>query len=170
MFVRHSVGAPFDSRSGSEDPYYRNQRQFPVAAETQRRVMRLRISPTTGLSSGLMWPTPAAQSVGRNIRRIEALVNEMAIQFCCCDTPVVLSGIAKTNGTVWVTRKTLSCRIERQFARRCASVSMEVPSDAGKISRRQPFRRGRARRVELSVWPARVGHRSDELRSGFRPN
>ena len=58
------------------------------------------------------------EAVDFYIRRIEALVNEMAIQFCCCDTPVVLSGIAKTNGTVWVTRKTLSCRIERQFARR----------------------------------------------------
>ena len=35
----------------------RDQRQAPVAAETQRRVMRLRISPTTGFGFDLMrWP------------------------------------------------------------------------------------------------------------------
>jgi hypothetical protein len=77
----------------------RNQQQAPVAAETQRRVMRLRMSPTTGLSFDLMRQPSAVQSAAPNIRRREAMVNEMGIQFCLSDTLAVLSRMQKANGT-----------------------------------------------------------------------
>jgi hypothetical protein len=61
--------------------------------------MRLRISPTTGLSFDLMRQPSAVQSAAVNIRRSDAMVNEMGIQFCLSDTSAVLSKMQKTNGT-----------------------------------------------------------------------
>jgi hypothetical protein len=61
--------------------------------------MRLRISPTTGLSFDLMRQPSAAQSAAPNIRQPSQLVNEMGIQFWIGDTSAVLSEMRKTNGT-----------------------------------------------------------------------
>jgi hypothetical protein len=61
--------------------------------------MRLRISPTTGLSFDLMRQPSAAPSAAPNIRQRGELVNEMGIQFWIGDASPVLSGMRKTNGT-----------------------------------------------------------------------
>jgi hypothetical protein len=53
--------------------------------------MRLRISPTTGLSFSLMQQPSAAQSAAPNIRQTDELVNEMGIQFCVGDMAAILS-------------------------------------------------------------------------------
>ncbi len=65
------------------------QRQAPVAAETQRRVMRLRISIVTGRSFGLMRHSGKAICASTIGRRAQA-VNEMGIHIWMRDAAAVL--------------------------------------------------------------------------------
>jgi hypothetical protein len=58
--------------------------------------MRLRISPTTGLSFDLMRQPSAAQSAAPNIRQRSELVNKMGIQFCTRDASAILCQTWKT--------------------------------------------------------------------------
>jgi hypothetical protein len=59
--------------------------------------MRLRISPTTGLSFDLMRQPSAAQSAAPNIRQRSELVNKMGIQFCTRDASAIFAKHGKQN-------------------------------------------------------------------------
>jgi hypothetical protein len=63
--------------------------------------MRLRISPTTGLSFDLMRQPSAVQSAVPNIRRSGEVVNEMTIQFCLEDTSAFLCGAGEASRTIF---------------------------------------------------------------------
>jgi hypothetical protein len=63
--------------------------------------MRLRMSPTTGLSFALMRQPSAVQSAATTIRLDRELVNEMGIQFFDGGAPVVLSGAVQANVTIF---------------------------------------------------------------------
>src|SRR5882757_2465868 len=76
-----------------------DQQQAPVAAETQRRVMRLRISPTAGFGFNLML-RPQTRKVASNIRWFAQLVNEMGIQSFHRDISAFLRRRCKTDGSI----------------------------------------------------------------------
>jgi hypothetical protein len=63
--------------------------------------MRLRISPTSGLSFDLMRQPSAVQSAAANIRRSGELVNEMGIQFSLGDASALLCGTEKASRMIF---------------------------------------------------------------------
>jgi hypothetical protein len=83
------IGAPvagFVTWIGSGE----DQQQTPVAAEKQRRVMRLRISPVIWPSFDLMRAAFVTRHfLPANIRRSRGLVNEMAIHIWRGGAPAV---------------------------------------------------------------------------------
>jgi hypothetical protein len=79
--------------------YGEDQQQAPVAAETQRRVMRLRISPTAGFGFNLIAVTLNTK-VASNIRRFAELVNEMGVQSFHRDISAFLRKRCKTGGSI----------------------------------------------------------------------
>jgi hypothetical protein len=76
---------------------FQNQRQAPVAAETQRRVARLRISPVTGAIFDLMRQLSVEQFPTLTIQWSIESVNKMTIQFSRPGTSGLLCAGRKAN-------------------------------------------------------------------------